>query len=151
MTFVPEKPITGGINADEEFWQHLAAGELRITRCSKCAKWIWPAHWRCADCGSWDQEWVQVEPRGTIFSWTRSWAAFDSSPERGEELPYVTLVVMLEEPKVRLIGALAQKDVHDARIGQEVTGAFLPPSAKAKGYPSVEWSLVKSSNKESAS
>src|SRR5436853_612755 len=62
---VPERDrIVGGIGADEPYWEYLEQGEFRLPRCAGCHQWMWPAHFRCGECGSWDQEWVQREPTG---------------------------------------------------------------------------------------
>lgn len=107
--------INGGINADEKYWEFLEDSEFRLPRCAGCARWMWPAHFRCGDCGSWEQEWVPVDPSGSVYSWTRSWHAFDRTRERAED---------------------------GLRIGAPVRGHIDPPSPKSKGYPALRWSLA---------
>ncbi len=138
----PDAPITGGINADDGFWEGLDDGELRMPRCGDCRAWRWPANWRCAECGSWDQEWVVVEPAGTVYSWTRSWMAFDRTTARGPDVPYV--VILAEIPgagDARVLGVL-QGDEQRLEIGAPVAARVLPADARSLGYPSVGWELV---------
>lgn len=133
--------IAGGIGADDPYWEFLEAGEFRLPRCSGCQRWTWPAHWRCGECGSWDFEWAPLEPRGVVYSWTRTWYAFDRIKERGEDVPYVVLLVEVEGAgRARVMGVL-EGDEEGLGIGAPVRGAIRPPSEKSKGYPSVVWSL----------
>jgi uncharacterized protein len=134
--------ITGGIGADDRFWESLEEGEFRLPRCADCKRWMWPAHFRCGHCGSWDQLWEPVEMSGRIYSWTRAHYAFDRTKKRTEDLPYV--VVVAEVPGAdgaRVVGVLAGPD-EGVRVGAEVRGHIDPPSEKAKGYPAVRWSVV---------
>ena len=133
--------INGGINADDEYWKGLEEGEFRLPRCSGCKTWMWPAHFRCAQCGSWDFDWIAVEPRGTIFTWTRSWYAFDRVAERTEDVPYVTVVAEIAEAGgARVMDVLAGSE-DGLRIGAPVKGKIEPPSAKSKGYASITWTI----------
>ena len=137
-----ENKITGGIGADDGYWEGLEEGEFRLARCPDCNTWRWPAHWRCAQCGGWGQEWVAVEPEGTVFSWTRTWYAFDRTQERAEDVPYV--VVLAEIPAAggaRVLGVLKGSE-EGLSIGAPVRGTIDPPSEKSKGYAAIRWWLV---------
>jgi uncharacterized OB-fold protein len=134
--------ISGGINADEKYWEFLEDGQFRLPRCAGCARWMWPAHYRCGDCGSWDQDWVPAEPAGSVYSWTRSWYVFDRTRERAEDMPYVVVLAELPDAgKARVIGVLDGPDT-GLRIGARVRGHIDPPSPKSKGYPALRWSLT---------
>lgn len=131
--------IDGGINADDEYWKGLERNEFLLPKCSGCNRWTWPAHFRCGECGSWDFRWHAVEPKGTIFSWTRSWYAFDRVMERAEDIPYVTALVEIDNAGgSRVLGMLAGNE-DKLHIGDKVTGTILPPSPKSKGYASIQW------------
>jgi uncharacterized OB-fold protein len=133
--------IVGGIGADDKYWEGLEEGEFRLPRCADCKKWMWPAHWRCAKCGSWEQEWVKLDPVGTVFSWTRTWYAFDRVKERAGDIPYV--VVLAEIPAsdgARVLGVLKGSE-EGLKIGAPVRGSIDPPSEKSKGYAAIRWSL----------
>lgn len=142
MSAVPEQQITGGIAADHEYWEALGRDEFRLCRCADCQEWMWPAHFRCGHCGSWEQEWVEVPAEGTVYSWTRTWYAFDRTKERAKDLPYV--VILAEIPHAgnsRVLGVLKGDD-STIQIGARVVGSIDPPSEKSKGYPAIRWSLV---------
>jgi uncharacterized OB-fold protein len=137
-----DRKITGGIGADDPFWDGLEAGELRLPRCGGCGRWTWPAHWRCGECGSWEFRWTEVEPAGTVFSWTRTWYAFDRTRERAGDVPYVVALVEVDGTDgARILGVLAG-DEAPLQVGARVTGAILPPSEKSLGYPSLVWSVA---------
>jgi uncharacterized OB-fold protein len=136
-----ENRIAGGVAADDRYWESLEEGEFRVPRCDGCERWMWPAHWRCGECGSWDISWQSVDPLGTVYSWTRTWYAFDRVAERADQVPYV--VVLTELPQaggIRILGVL-RGDESGLRIGAPVTGSIDPPSPRSKGYASIRWSL----------
>jgi hypothetical protein len=137
-----DRRITGGIGADDPFWEALEAGEIRLPRCRGCGRWTWPAHWRCGECGSWEFRWTAVEPVGTVYSWTRTWYPFDRTRERGGDIPYVVVLVEVDATDgARILGVLTG-DEAPLKIGARVTGAILPPSERSLGYPSIVWSIA---------
>lgn len=141
MTFLDDHRISGGIGADDEFWKALEVGALRLPRCASCERWIWPAHFRCGQCGSWELRWDEVAPEGVVYSWTRTWYSFDRTKERAEDVPYVVALVEIPHAgNVRVLGML-DGDESTLAIGASVTGTIHPPAEKSKGYPSITWSL----------
>lgn len=134
--------ISGGIGADAGFWEALEEGEFRLPRCAGCGRWTWPAHWRCGECGSWEFRWTAVEPAGTVYSWTRTWYAFDRTRERTGDVPYVVVLVEVDGTDgARVLGVLTG-DEAPLKIGARVRGTIVEASEKAQGYPSVVWSLT---------
>jgi uncharacterized OB-fold protein len=133
--------ITGGILADEPFWDGLEKRELRICCCSNCKKWIWPAHFRCADCGSYEMGWPLVEPRGTVYAWTRSHIVSERIMERAQDSPYVVINCELPHAgNARVMGILegSEEGLH---VDAPVIGKFQPASAKTSGYATIRWVL----------
>lgn len=133
--------IIGAIEADDEFWRSLEDGTFRLPRCSGCNSWSWPAHHRCGKCGSWDFDWIELEPRGSVFTYTRTQYRFDRVLERAKDVPYVTVVVELPEADGARVMGVLQGDEEGLAIGAPVRGVICPPSAKTKHYPSIEWKL----------
>ncbi|MCC2602388.1 Zn-ribbon domain-containing OB-fold protein [Sphingopyxis yananensis] len=140
--------IVGGIGADDEFWRGLERGEFCLPTCASCNTWMWPAHFRCGSCGAWEMRWNVVEPKGKIFTWTRSWYAFDRVSERAEDVPYVSAVVEIPHAGGARVMGMFDGTMdglnEDPRIGTDVVGHILPPSEKTKGYPSIVWRPVAS-------
>lgn len=133
--------IIGGIGADDDYWRALEDGEFKLPRCASCGRWMWPAHFRCGRCGAWELNWVSVEPKGEVYSWTRSWYAFDRVRERAADVPYVTVLAAIPHAGgARVLGVL--KGVEEGlRVGASVRGSIDPPSEKSKGYASIRWSI----------
>jgi uncharacterized OB-fold protein len=129
-------PADDGLDAPH--WAGLRAGEVRVQRCGRCARWIWAPRPLCPRCHSFDLEWPVVEAAGTVYSWTRTWQPF--APELSGHLPFA--VVLAELPAVggrRLLGVLRDGDGADVRVGQAVRGEIDQPP---DGWPVLRWRLA---------
>ena len=85
-----------------EFWAGAARGQLLITRCEGCGRYVWYPEPPCRYCGASRLAWTPVSGRGTLFSWSvvhHAWI-----PQFREQLPFVTgLVALQEDPAVRVV------------------------------------------------
>ncbi|QQN74393.1 zinc ribbon domain-containing protein [Croceicoccus sp. YJ47] len=134
--------IAGGIGADDPFWDALEEGRFVAPKCSSCHQWMWPAHYRCGKCGSWDLDWEEIEMTGTLFTWTRNHAVSEVVKERREDTPFVTLLVELPQAgSIRIPGVL-EGDEDGLAIGARLTGRIRPGDEKSKGYATVVWHLA---------
>jgi uncharacterized OB-fold protein len=125
--------------ADLPYWTALAQGVLQLPCCAGCGRWQWPAVWRCAHCGAWEQQWQQVEPRGTVYSWTRTWHPFAGSQDLPP--PYVTLLVELPQAgSIRLLGLLDPPE-QGLRIGAGVAGVAATTRLGGRDIPALRWRL----------
>jgi uncharacterized protein len=125
---------------DKPHWEALRSGRLELQRCKDCAGWTWSPRPICPECHSFNIGWEQVDPTGTIYSWTRTWQPF--TPESTGHLPYV--VVLVELPAAdgrRVMGVLAHADGVTPRIGAAVRGV-IEASPDAEHWPIVRWHLV---------
>ena len=134
--------IPGGIAADDDYWKALERGSFKLPRCVGCGVWTWPAHYRCGACGSWDFDWTEIEPVGTVFSWIRTWYAFEGVKGYAGDIPYVTVLAEVSGAGgARVMGVL--KGGEDGlRVGAPVWGTIDPPSEKTKAYAAIRWSLA---------
>ena len=133
--------IRGGIGADEPYWAGLEEGKFLLPRCAGCKQWIWPAHFRCGDCGSWTVDWVEMAPTGTVYTWTRNHSVSDVIKERAVMLPYVTMLVEIPQANgIRIPGVLSGSD-SNLRIGAPLTGRIRAADDISKGYVTMEWQL----------
>ncbi|WP_321884673.1 Zn-ribbon domain-containing OB-fold protein [Paraburkholderia bannensis] len=129
-----------GLGADRAYWDALEGGIVKMQQCAGCAKWNWPAVWRCGECGSWEHRWHEVEPKGRIFSWTRTWHDFGAPIELG--LPFVSVVVELDGVDgKRLIGTLVNQD-GEVKIGQPVMGEVHRVTFEGESIPALRWRLA---------
>ena len=133
--------IKGGIGADEKYWRALEHGEFKIARCGGCDRWMWPAHFRCGECGSWEIRWEAVEPVGTIYTWTRNHMVSDGLRERRPDLPYVTMLVELPQAGGARVAGVLKGDESTLRIGARVRGTIEPPGERTRGYTTMVWQI----------
>ena len=116
------KPLPRPDRDSKPYWDALAAGELRIQRCTACGTLRWPARAICNKCRSFDHDWALMSGRGTIKSWIRPHQRFH--PAFTDDLPYVTLLVELaEQADIQIIGAFADRDDEPA-TGRAVRAVF---------------------------
>lgn len=125
--------------ADAPYWDGLGRDELLIQRCSSCARWSWPADWRCPSCGTYDLGWEQVEPVGVVYSWIRTHLPFVAA--YADLVPYVNVLVELPQAGgARLMGLLTGPEAELA-VGAPVFGAFQPGSPRTLDLPVLTWAL----------
>lgn len=126
-----------GSRVDAPYWAGLARGELLIQRCAGCGRWIWPAEWRCGECGSYDFEWPQVPAVGDVYTWTRTHYPFVP------DYPVPSVHVLVALPGAggrRLLGLLIGSD-DGLRIGARVEGFLEQPSSRTRDLPVMRWRL----------
>jgi uncharacterized protein len=105
----------------------------------KCVRWVWAPRPICPTCYSFDMGWEQVDPLGTIYSWTRTWQPF--AAESTGHLPYV--VVLVELPAAgssRVLGLLSEADGVTPSIGAPVCGRIADPPDD-QHWPLMHWHL----------
>jgi uncharacterized OB-fold protein len=121
------------------FWQGLVDNRLRIQKCRHCQSWQWGPEYICARCHAFDLDWVDIEPKGRIYSWTRIWQA--AQPALAQAAPYLVVLVELDAaPGVRLIGNLIGSGTQGAPIGASVHGVF-EHHATEPLYALLQWRL----------
>jgi hypothetical protein len=141
-----QAPVIGHVGAqadgrDTAFWDGLAHGRLLIQHCPACDTWIWGPQWNCPECHRFSPDWTEVQPRGTVFSWTRTWQRF--APEFAELTPYISVVVELTGADGRrLLGLLLGDDSVDPVIGEQLEGVFQPGSELTGGTAVLRWRRV---------
>ncbi|WP_353620053.1 Zn-ribbon domain-containing OB-fold protein [Mycolicibacterium sp. ELW1] len=123
---------------DSPYWAGLARGELTIQRCANCGQWIWPAEWRCGECGSYDFDWPTLPMVGEVYTWTRTHYAF--VPDMPVPLTHV-LVALRWAAGRRVLGLLTGSG-DGLRIGAQVEGYVESASARTRDLPVVRWRLV---------
>lgn len=119
-----------------EFWNGAARGELLITRCDACGRYVWYPEPPCRSCGGTRLTWTPVSGRGTLFSWSvlhHAWI-----PQFKEQLPFVTgLVALQEDPAVRLVSYIVGCSHADLRCEMPVRVVFRPLR-----YPGVAGEVI---------
>lgn len=138
-----EQPrIAGGVGADDPYWDALERGDFVAPKCNSCNQWMWPAHYRCGKCGSWEIAWKPIEPSGVLYTWTRNHAVSEVVKERRADTPFVTLLVELPQAgSIRIPGVLEGSE-NGLAIGAPLRGRIRPGDVKSKGYTTMVWSLA---------
>ena len=120
------------------YWTGLSESRLRVQHCALCGTWQFGPEWLCHGCHAFDLEWVDVAPRGTIYSWERVWHPSHSALKG--QVPY--LVVLVELPhagNVRMVGNLLGDPQQDVVIGAEVEGVFEHHRDAKPPYSLLHW------------
>jgi uncharacterized OB-fold protein len=108
-----------------ELFAAAARGELRITRCDSCRRYLWYPETPCRHCGGSDLTWSTVSGRGTLFSW--SVIRYPWIPQFASLVPFVTgLVALAEDPRVRMVTRIVGCAPEDLRCDLPVTAVFRP-------------------------
>jgi len=59
----------------QTFWDALRENRFITSSCKACGEKTFPPKVTCPRCWSTDQDWEQIDHRGTLYSWTRIHAA----------------------------------------------------------------------------
>ena len=108
-----------------EFWAGAARGQLLITRCDRCSRYVWYPESPCRFCGATRLTWTPVSGRGTLFSWSvvhHAWI-----PQFATQLPFITaLIALAEDPAVRIVSYLVECAPDALRCDLPVRVVFRP-------------------------
>jgi uncharacterized OB-fold protein len=108
-----------------EFWAGAARGQLLITRCTVCGRYVWYPQPPCRYCGGTRLRWTEMSGRGTLFSWSvlhHAWI-----PQFAARVPFVAaLVALREDPAVRLVTAVVDCAPRTLRCDMPVRATFRP-------------------------
>ncbi|HZP31064.1 MAG TPA: OB-fold domain-containing protein [Acidimicrobiia bacterium] len=90
--------------ADREsafYWDGLRAHRLLVQRCAACGRHRFPPMPACPHCGAVGGETVELDGRGTVYSWIVVHRAFN--PALASDVPYTVATVELA-PGCRTVG-----------------------------------------------
>ncbi len=149
MSDTPEKrylpaglpsPVAEPDGLAEPFWRGLTQERLLIQQCRHCGTWQFGPEWICHGCLAFDPAWVEVAPRGRIYSWERIWhPAHPALKGRG---PYLAVLVELPDAgRVRLVGNLLGDPMQEPAIGAWVRGVFEHHPEARMPYSLLQWQV----------
>ena len=119
---------------DAPYWEGTRQEEIRIQRCNACRAYQWGPDVICHHCHSFNVGFEPVAPRGTIFSWQRTWHPIH--PALVDRVPYVVLVVELDEaPGIYLLG----NRVGDQKAPVEIDAPVEAVFEHHADYTLVQW------------
>jgi uncharacterized OB-fold protein len=131
------------------YWAGLREGRLLVQRCEQCGSWQFGPEWICHHCHVFDPAWVEVTPRGRIYSWERVWhPAHEALKTHG---PYLAVLVeLLQAGGVRMVGNLLDDPMQSVTIGAEVEGVFEHHPDATHPHSLLQWRLVEAVANEAA-
>jgi uncharacterized OB-fold protein len=131
-------PVPEADGLSTPYWSGLRENRLRVQRCAGCGTWQFGPEWICHRCHRFDPDWIEVAPRGRIYSWERVWHPVH--PCLKGHGPY--LVVLVELPQaggVRMLGNLLGDAMQEVEIGAEVEGVFEHHPQAEPPFTLMQW------------
>lgn len=131
-------PVVESDGLSAPYWAGLRESRLRVQRCAHCHTWQFGPEWLCHSCHAFDPEWIEVEPRGRIFSWERIW--HPSHAALRQHGPYMAVLVELPDAGgVRTVGNLLGDPMQAVEIGAAVEGVFEHHREADPPYSLLQW------------
>ena len=137
---------------NKDYFAHCAKHEFRLQRCCNCHLFRYPPQTTCPWCTEGKSDWVAVEGKGTVHSYTEVHHAIQ--PAFKKHVPYLILLVELDTQSgkptpheaLRVIGNLTapdgvlapQKDVARVGIGTRMRMVF---TDVAPGLSIPQWTI----------
>jgi len=132
-------PERNGLSAP--YWEGVRDEVLKVQRNPKTGVYQWPPQWINHDDQSFDVEWVEVAPKGVIYSWTRVWHPVH--PALKDHGPYIVVVVELPHAgKVRMLGNLLGDPRQEVVIGAPVEAVFEHHNDAEPPFTLVQWRVT---------
>ncbi|NPV90852.1 MAG: Zn-ribbon domain-containing OB-fold protein [Firmicutes bacterium] len=97
------------------------------TRCPDCGTVFLPPRKNCPVCMVQIKEWVEIEPKGTLETYTA--VSYDSPVMPKVEGPLIYGIVKLDGADTGLVHLLGEINPDDIRIGMRVEAVFKPETS----------------------
>ncbi len=123
------------------YWEGTRNEALKVQRNPATGIYQWPPQWIAYDTQTFELEWVDVEAKGLIYSWTRAWHPVH--PVLKEAGPYIIVVVELPDAGgIRMLGNLLGDPRQKIVIGTAVEAVFEHHNDVAHPFTLVQWRTV---------
>jgi uncharacterized OB-fold protein len=114
----------------EQFYEYISQGKLMGGKCKKCGKIHLPPRPLCDRCFSKDFEWIQIQPKGKLLTYTIIHVA---PPQFQQMAPYAVGIIQLEND-LKIPGMIKEVTTEQIKIGMDLTIAF-ETSSTASQWP----------------
>lgn len=133
MSDLPNKPQPLIDDLTRPFWTAAREGRFVMQKCGKCGTVNFhPKPW-CIECGCRELEWADVEPTGTIYSFTVSHTVAMNFVGWKDELPVLLGLIDLDDGG-RMYAQVTDVDPEKIHIGMRVE-AYLEQINEEAGIP----------------
>ncbi len=123
------------------YWAGARNETLNVQRNPKTGMYQWPPQWIAHDTQTFELEWVEVETKGVIYSWTRVWHPVH--PALKDAGPYIIVIVELPHAGgIRMLGNLLGDPRQVVEIGAEVETAFEHHNDVAAPFTLIQWRKI---------
>jgi len=119
--FQIDKPLPAITEEGAPYWEGCRAGELRVQRCTACARLRFPPSILCPHCLAEGGEWVALSGRGRIYSFII--VHRPQHPAFFEDVPYNVAIIELDEG-IRLHSTIRDCPNDELSIGMPVEVVF---------------------------
>ncbi len=120
------------------YWEAARNEQLLVQRNPLTGTYQWPPQWIAQDTQTFELDWIEVAPRGLIYSWTRVWHPVH--PALKDAGPYIVLVVELPHAGgIRMLGNLLGDPRQEVVIGAEVEAVFEHHADAEPPFTLVQW------------
>lgn len=134
-------PVAEPNGLSKPFWDGAREEVLRVQRNPRTGAHQWPPQWIAHDTQTFDLEWVDVAPKGIIYSWTRAWHPVH--PALKEAGPYIIVIVELPHAGgVRMLGNLLGDPLQAVKIGAPVEAVFEHHNDSDPPFTLVQWRVT---------
>lgn len=134
-------PVAEPNGLSKPFWDGLREEKIMVQRNPKTGVYQFPPQWMNHDDQSFDVQWVEAPPHGSIYSFTRSWHPVH--PALREATPYIVVVVELEGcGGIRMLGNLLGDREQDVTIGAPVDAVFEHHKDAEPAFTLLQWRVA---------
>lgn len=124
---------------EDPYWSYVAAGELRLQRCTDCAEYRYPPAPVCPQCLGDVHEWVPLSGAATLLAWT----VFHRQYFPQLPVPYVVAAVRTGEGPI-LVGNVVGADAQELRHDMELRATFEAVDSPEGSWRICQWTPVAS-------
>jgi uncharacterized OB-fold protein len=104
------------ISKTSTFWEGLKKGKIYTTKCHKCGKLHFPPVADCGNCNSSNMQWVELDGRGKIVTFTE---VFVKPASFSKESSYIVAIAQLTEG-IRALAWLTGIKRENVKVGLPV-------------------------------
>jgi uncharacterized protein len=103
-------------------WAGLRKSHLSVQQCTACLQLRWPPAVICPTCLGVSANWIDVKPRGELWSYAVYHRAYH--PAFADYLPYYVGLIELDAG-IKMISQVLQSGPRAIRVGARVHGEFI--------------------------